>query len=316
MAIEAQHGCIYGLHCLATDKWYIGQHKNFLTVETRWSSHIYDSEKSSKLYIHRAINKYGVSGFTAEVLWSGPVKLLNSKEIFYIKKFRSFVDGPKGGGYNLTTGGRQGTGVSEQTRKLLKLLLGSPEARARNSANKRLWFSDPANRQAHLETHTTADAREKASKSAYKRYASVEERAKTSRATMQRYQHKEEHIKTSVAVSKYFAENPVAAELSSRTAKNTWAQYKALGKILGPKGATRTQAQKAQISAAQKKRLADPEVKLRMLEAHRTEACRTSISNGVRKAYENPAARARCSEAAKKAWAIRKEKSAQLSGAI
>jgi len=297
VAIEAQHGCIYGLHCLATDKWYIGQHKNFLTVETRWSSHIYDSEKSSKLYIHRAINKYGVSGFTAEVLWSGPVKLLNSKEIFYIKKFRSFVDGPKGGGYNLTTGGRQGTGVSEQTRKLLKLLLGSPEARARNSANKRLWFSDPANRQAHLETHTTADAREKASKSAYKRYASVEERAKTSRATMQRYQHKEEHIKTSVAVSKYFAENPV-------------------GKILGPKGATRTQAQKAQISAAQKKRLADPEVKLRMLEAHRTEACRTSISNGVRKAYENPAARARCSEAAKKAWAIRKEKSAQLSGAI
>lgn len=89
------------------DKCYVGQHKNVLTVEgKRWAGHIYTATRGKhQSYIHCAIRKHGAENFSAEILWCGLPSKLNEKEIFFIKKLHTFIDDPKGGGYNLTIGG-------------------------------------------------------------------------------------------------------------------------------------------------------------------------------------------------------------------
>ena len=94
-------GCIYKLTCKATNKSYIGQHDTLNPEGKRWRAHINAALRGEGLILHRAIRKYGVESFTAEVVWNGPVASLDKKEIFFIKKFSTLAPN----GYNLTLGG-------------------------------------------------------------------------------------------------------------------------------------------------------------------------------------------------------------------
>jgi group I intron endonuclease len=101
---EERVGCVYLLRCLVNGKGYVGQHsKPQATV--RWNAHILMSNQGDMRPLYRAIRKYGVELFSAEVLWCGPVSRLNKKEVYYIKDLNTFID--DGHGYNLTRGGDQ-----------------------------------------------------------------------------------------------------------------------------------------------------------------------------------------------------------------
>ena len=105
MVVEEQKkGFIYLLTNLVNGKKYVGQTRA-KTVERRWTAHIMMATAAKPaVLIHRAIKKYGVNKFSAEVLWTGPVDKLNIKETHFIKVHDSFVDDGHSG-YNLTRGG-------------------------------------------------------------------------------------------------------------------------------------------------------------------------------------------------------------------
>ena len=114
--MKDRQGCVYLLRNLSNGKGYIGQHKGVEQIErNRWGGHIRTAlNKRDEKPLYRAIRKYGVDKFSAEVVWRGPIEKLNEKEMHYIKKFSTFID--DGAGYNLTRGGGQGTKVARQSK--------------------------------------------------------------------------------------------------------------------------------------------------------------------------------------------------------
>ena len=141
--VDVRRGFIYGLRNVVNDKWYVGQHIGVAAVN-RWNRHVSAAfgELSNRL-VCRALRKYGVESFTAEVLWAGlpDTALVDKKEQYFIRKLRSFVDDVRGGGYNLTTGGqfRSSKGLSIETRAKLsesakRAIAADPALRANRGA--------------------------------------------------------------------------------------------------------------------------------------------------------------------------------------
>ena len=112
-------GCIYLLRNLVNGKGYVGQYLG-IVAERRWARHIRTAFWGSEQLLCKAIRKYGPENFSAEVIWRGNADLLDEKETHYIKKHHTFIDDPKGGGYNLTRGGRSGTRGWKPTDKTKK----------------------------------------------------------------------------------------------------------------------------------------------------------------------------------------------------
>lgn len=116
-------GCIYLISNLVNGKRYVGYDSTGEPEKNRWNGHIKAAfDKNSKYPLHRAIRKYGVESFSAEVIWRGPISLLNAKEIYFIKKYRSYMNDLLGDkSYNLTKGGEGFRGVqSKRSRKKMK----------------------------------------------------------------------------------------------------------------------------------------------------------------------------------------------------
>lgn len=91
---------------------YIG--KTVKTLKARKQQHESSARKDSNLYFHNAIRKYGVEGFTWDVLYRSDNEAeLNRMEINFIRMFRS---ADKEFGYNLTQGG-DGCSPNEITRR-------------------------------------------------------------------------------------------------------------------------------------------------------------------------------------------------------
>ena len=91
-------GKIYRIYNTINNMSYIGQ--TTVNVEDRFKQHISDSKRGSHNRLHLAMSKYGVDMFRVELLEECPIKDLNEKEIFYIEKFNSYMEG-----YNSTIGG-------------------------------------------------------------------------------------------------------------------------------------------------------------------------------------------------------------------
>lgn len=98
-------GYIYLITNLANGKHYVGQ--TTTTIEHRWGQHKSDYNNNNPMY--RAFKKYGIENFKIEEVSNYTrrtkeqlVKILNSKEIYYIKKYKSLVTEY---GYNLSIGG-------------------------------------------------------------------------------------------------------------------------------------------------------------------------------------------------------------------
>lgn len=107
-------GVIYLLRCTVNGKGYVGQHCSLAVETKRWAQHINEALRGSEHVIHRAIRKYGFDKFTAEVLWTGPVKKLNEMEIKFIKKMKTSVPA----GYNLVLGGKMAAVTPEFCRRV------------------------------------------------------------------------------------------------------------------------------------------------------------------------------------------------------
>jgi group I intron endonuclease len=132
--VKERFGRVYVLRNVVNSKEYVGQ-----TIRCphtlRWNQHIYAAfVELSNLPLYRAMRKYGLGNFTAEVVWFGPESKLNAAERRFVRQRKTFID--TGWGYNLTTGGGQ-CRVSAQTRKKLSLV-----QRAR--AERGPWMSDEA----------------------------------------------------------------------------------------------------------------------------------------------------------------------------
>lgn len=93
---------IYVITNKINNKQYVGQSTN---LSRRWSDHRSKSRHPRKpdeyrnlLYI--AIREYGLENFSFEILEECDVEELNEREIFWIKKLNTYIDG-----YNNTPGG-------------------------------------------------------------------------------------------------------------------------------------------------------------------------------------------------------------------
>src|ERR1019366_1690000 len=115
-------GCVYYVCNVESGKGYVGYDKTGEPESHRWRRHIIAANKPEpKLYFHRAIKAAGgPEKFVWRVIWRGPVEQISEKEIYYIKKKRTFVEE---GGYNLTRGGDGSLGykASEKTRERLSV---------------------------------------------------------------------------------------------------------------------------------------------------------------------------------------------------
>jgi group I intron endonuclease len=96
-------GIIYLLTNLITGLQYVGYDTSCDPENHRWRTHIDLALKGkSKCYVHRAIRKYGIENFSAEVIqWCRTIETLKKAEIRWIKKLRTLAPS----GYNMTGGG-------------------------------------------------------------------------------------------------------------------------------------------------------------------------------------------------------------------
>jgi group I intron endonuclease len=94
---RVMNGILYRIINMKNGKCYVG--KTYAGFYIRLSRHISDSKREDRP-LYRAIRKYGLNSFSAEILGEYPSNLLESKEIEYIKYYDSFNNG-----YNATLGG-------------------------------------------------------------------------------------------------------------------------------------------------------------------------------------------------------------------
>ena len=85
---------------------YIGQSIN---IKTRWKDHRCKKKwnRQPGSYLYNAFKKYGLKNFTFEIIEECNTDMLNEKEIYYIKLYKS---NDKNFGYNLNIGGNNTIG--------------------------------------------------------------------------------------------------------------------------------------------------------------------------------------------------------------
>lgn len=93
-------GWIYIIRNTVNTKVYIGQTKNHF--QHRFRQHIYAANKDSQYIIYKAMRKYGIQNFFVGPLEQCNNEVLNEKEIFWIKFYKS---NNSKYGYNMTEGG-------------------------------------------------------------------------------------------------------------------------------------------------------------------------------------------------------------------
>ena len=96
-------GFIYKITNTINGKFYIGQ--TIQNVKERFYQHCATkcSQAILNMVIHKAINKYGKSNFTIEVIEEVESTNLNDRERYWIKYYDSYNNG-----YNSTEGGQDG----------------------------------------------------------------------------------------------------------------------------------------------------------------------------------------------------------------
>lgn len=119
-----ENGKIYKYTNLLNGMVYIGQTKQ--SLKDRDSKHLQQIKDNT--YFHRALKKYGRENFNLELVEDKiPFDLLDSREKYWIDYFNSFYT--TGKGYNLTQGGKWGSGTQlltvSQVEEIKNILLTS-----------------------------------------------------------------------------------------------------------------------------------------------------------------------------------------------
>lgn len=122
-------GSIYKITNTVNGKAYIGQTRHD-AEKTRIRHHLNGNSRGSEL-VKRAVEKYGKDAFTYEILHDGIIpEFLDTLEMEAIEKFNTLVPH----GYNLTTGGSNGTRSEETKRKM------SESVRKTFAKSPEIWF--------------------------------------------------------------------------------------------------------------------------------------------------------------------------------
>lgn len=97
-------GKIYLITNDVNSKVYVGQ--TIQTLNKRFNGHCCysKSDRSSNMYIKRAIHKYGRDKFHITLIEECPIDLLNEREKYWISFYNSYNEG-----YNLTKGSQEST---------------------------------------------------------------------------------------------------------------------------------------------------------------------------------------------------------------
>jgi hypothetical protein len=286
------------LVCLATGKGYVGQTIK-PHVEVRWLQHIklaFVKNNSKPLY--RAMRKYGLKNFTAEVIWRGPESKLNAAEKRFVKERRTFID--TGLGYNLTTGGdryklsraavrklRLGVKAAYDNDLTLAKRIGAANRGKKRSAETKALLSELA-----IIQFSTVAGRRKASKAGKKRFEETVERRWASVVMTRRMAVAANRCAVSIATTKQFASEKVRAE-AARKAIARYKKHPELRIIVGKSSKHRwaNEAEREKIMA-----------KLRPIWS--SEAHKKVCSIAQKKRFANPVERKRASESKKAAWAL------------
>ena len=120
---------IYLISNLINNKIYVGQSIN---IEKRWTQHKRELRNNihENKRLQNAWNKYGEENFEFSIVEECDINQLNQREIYWISKFNSCVNG-----YNLTSGGDGVVDPDEQTR--LKMAFWTGKTQSRSSNQKR-----------------------------------------------------------------------------------------------------------------------------------------------------------------------------------
>jgi group I intron endonuclease len=116
-------GIVYVITNKVNGKQYVGLDTSCDPENHRWKCHINAAARGrSKYPLHRAIRKYGVKNFTAEIIQHCcTLKTLNAAERWWIKKLGTKTPN----GYNLTDGGEGILGFVHTTRSHRKISVAS-----------------------------------------------------------------------------------------------------------------------------------------------------------------------------------------------
>ena len=95
-------GVIYLIKNKVNNKCYIGIDRT--NYQRRWKDHIRHSKKDAIQLVDRKIAQYGINNFKyREIYVSNDIDVLKKKEMYFIKRHKTFVT--LGKGYNRTLGG-------------------------------------------------------------------------------------------------------------------------------------------------------------------------------------------------------------------
>lgn len=99
---------IYKITNIVNQKCYIGQS---IDIQARWTKHlsVYNKQSTPDYELYRAMNKYGISNFTFEIVEECDKQSLNEREIYWIQYYDSFNNG-----YNMTIGGTACNGTNDK----------------------------------------------------------------------------------------------------------------------------------------------------------------------------------------------------------
>jgi len=104
---------IYKIENQLNGKVYIG--KTEKTIKYRWNRHLYYVKKNINRYLYDAIRKYGESNFSITEIESCDSCILNERERFWIRVYKSTE---KEYGYNMAEGGEGGNIGEEGYKKI------------------------------------------------------------------------------------------------------------------------------------------------------------------------------------------------------
>lgn len=98
---------IYKIENKINGKVYIGQS---VDVYRRLKKHIWDLKNNNGSVLYKALKKYGIENFIYELIEECNIDKLDEREIYYIKKYNSYIGVEGSNGYNMNQGGGSNRG--------------------------------------------------------------------------------------------------------------------------------------------------------------------------------------------------------------
>jgi hypothetical protein len=237
--VKKTQGCIYLLVNLINGKRYVGYDETGNPEGNRWKTHIwlaFNTKDRRPLYcaIRKAWreSKGSTIGFSAEIIWRGPISKLHGKEIYYIAKLHSWNGDLVGDcSYNLTKGGdgfhgKHSKAAKKKSSESQRRIWQDPAVHKKHSIALRRYYKSPGAREKQrtilLQAYENPALRKKLSVIHTRRYEDPAERKAQSLRLRRHYEDPKNRKKQSVRSKSGWAK--VSPEDRSNIRKRAWAK--------------------------------------------------------------------------------------------